>query len=148
MRGMLLEDLEVEIHLPKEGQDRRQGIEVPGQARAWHPVRHCSQLHREPARGGQEGTSRESRPRAFPWPRSLRLPQRQKTRHIAPDPEHGPVIQRMFELYSSGRHSLAELRKITKAETGRMWPKSHLERMLKNPVYGGPVLSGMAERAG
>ena len=43
----------------------------------------------------------------------------------------------MFELYASGQYSLAALRKIIKTETGRLWPKSHLERMLKNPLYCG-----------
>jgi hypothetical protein len=40
---------------------------------------------------------------------------------------HAPAIGRMFELYAGGQHSLAALRKIIKTETGRLWPKSHLE---------------------
>jgi hypothetical protein len=43
----------------------------------------------------------------------------------------------MFELYATGQHSLAALRQIIKTETGRLWPKSHLERMLKNVLYCG-----------
>jgi site-specific DNA recombinase len=43
----------------------------------------------------------------------------------------------MFQLYATGQHSLAEIRQIIKTESGKLWPKSHLQRMLKNPVYCG-----------
>jgi hypothetical protein len=50
------------------------------------------------------------------------------------------VIRRIYELYSSGQHSLADIRKIIKAETGRQWPKSDLERKLKNPLHCGLLI--------
>jgi hypothetical protein len=45
-----LEDLDVEIHLPKEGQIISKDSKSQGQARSRHSVGHRSELHRELAR--------------------------------------------------------------------------------------------------
>jgi site-specific DNA recombinase len=54
---------------------------------------------------------------------------------IEVDPGNAPIAQRMFELYATGRYSLASLRQFFKAEYGKVFTKWHLERLLKNPFY-------------
>jgi len=46
----------------------------------------------------------------------------------------------MFELYGSGQHSLASLRKTLKSEHGVSLAKGYLERLLKNPFYKGQFI--------
>jgi hypothetical protein len=46
----------------------------------------------------------------------------------------------MFELYGSGQHSLASLRKALKLEQGVNLAKGYLERLLKNPFYKGQFI--------
>jgi len=46
-------------------------------------------------------------------------------RTIAPSPELAPIIQRMFERYATGKHSLNELAKLARQD-GLQYPKSKL----------------------
>ena len=47
------------------------------------------------------------------------------------DPDTAPIPQRLFELYATGKYSLASLREAIYRETGRKIPKSYLEKLLK-----------------
>jgi hypothetical protein len=62
---------------------------------------------------------------------------RNHNRNIEIDPEAGPIVQRLFELYATGNYSLADLRKGVFSESGRKFAKSGIERILKNRFYIG-----------
>jgi site-specific DNA recombinase len=132
-----LEDLDAEIHLVKEGHII--GKEAKPQDKMVHGMQvviarnYIENLREEVKKGLREKAAQGFYPGRAPFG-YLNNP---LTKNIDPHPEKGPVIQRMFNLYASGEYSLAELRKVIKIETGRHWPKSHLERTLKNPIYCG-----------
>jgi len=132
-----LEDLDVEIHLPKEGQVI--GKDAKSQAKLVHGIQlviarnYIENLREEVKKGLREKAAQGLYPGRAPFGYCTN-PQ---TRTLEPCPEESPVIRRIYELYASGQHSLADIRKIIKAETGRQWPKSDLERKLKNPLYCG-----------
>ena len=132
-----LEDLEVEIHLPKEGQII--GKDSKSQAKLVHGIQlviarnYIENLREEVKKGLREKAAQGLYPGRAPFG-YRNDPQ---SRNLVPDSEQAPVIQRIYELYASGQHSLADIRKMIKAETGRQWPKSDLERKLKNPLYCG-----------
>ena len=61
-----------------------------------------------------------------------------------PDPDMGPLIREMFELYASGNYSLSLLVKTMKdkglrTHFGRPVVKSQLHRLLSNPFYIGKM---------
>lgn len=56
------------------------------------------------------------------------------------DSRKAPLARRMFELYASGRHSLANVRNVLKTEFGQLLAKGYLERLLKNPFYKGQFI--------
>jgi DNA invertase Pin-like site-specific DNA recombinase len=132
-----LEDLGVEIHLPKEGQII--GKDAKSQDKLVHGIQvviarnYIENLREEVKKGLREKAAQCFYPGRAPFGYC----HNKETHNIEPHLVNGSVIKRMFELYALGQHSLASLRQIIKTETGRMWPKSHLERMLKNPVYSG-----------
>jgi site-specific DNA recombinase len=132
-----LEDLGVEIHLPKEGQII--GKDAKSQDKLIHGIQvviarnYIENLREEVKKGLREKAAQGFYPGRAPFGYCHNT----ATHNIDPHPVNGPVVRRMFELYASGQHSLAALRQILKTETGRMWPKSHMERMLKNPLYCG-----------
>jgi hypothetical protein len=53
-----LEDMDVEIHLPKEGQIISKESKIPGQVSAWNPGSNCAELYRKPKRGSKKGDAR------------------------------------------------------------------------------------------
>jgi site-specific DNA recombinase len=59
------------------------------------------------------------------------------TRSIDIDESKAPIIRRAFELYATGRESLAILRKTIIANYGLHVSRSYLETILKNPFYIG-----------
>ncbi len=64
--------------------------------------------------------------------------QNNKLEHtIEVDERKAPIARRMFELYASGRHSVASLRKVILDEFGINLAKGYLDRLLKNPFYRG-----------
>ncbi len=132
-----LEDLEVEIHLPKEGQVI--GKESKSQTKLVHGIQlviarnYIENLREEVKKGLREKAAQGLYPGRAPFG----YQNNKETHNIEPHPENARVIERMFQLYATGQYPLAALRKVIKTETGRMWPKSHLQRMLKNPIYCG-----------
>ncbi len=68
-----------------------------------------------------------------------------ETKLIEPDPEKGPLVKRLFELYASGQYSLAALSE--KANESGLFSrnstsinKAGIHRILKNPIYYGEFL--------
>ncbi len=132
-----LEDLDVEIHLPKEGQVISK--EAKSQAKLVHGIQvviarnYIENLREEVRKGMREKAEQGTYPSYAPFGyRNNKL-----ERTIEVNPEKAPIARRMFELYSTGNHSLSSLRKAIAVETGHVFAKSHLERLLKNPFYTG-----------
>jgi site-specific DNA recombinase len=132
-----LEDLGVEIHLPKEGQVLNK--ESKSQAKLVHGIQlviarnYIENLREEVKKGMREKAEQGIYPTRAPFGYC-----NNKLQHtIEVDPEKALVIKRIFQLYASGNYSLSSLRKLIAVETGRVWPKSHLERTLKSPFYIG-----------
>ena len=135
-----LEDLEIEIHLPKEGQIISKDSQ--SQAKLMHGMHvviarsYIDNLREEVNKGMREKAEQgiyPSRP-----PRGYRNNVLKHT--IEVDPEQAPIARRMFELYGSGQHSLTTLRKVLKAEFGRDLAKGYLARLLQNPFYKGQFI--------
>ncbi len=130
-----LEDLEIEIHLPKEGQVI--GKDSKSQAKLVHGIQvviarnYIENLREEVRKGMREKAEQGIYPSRPPLGY-----QNNKLEHtIEVDPVKSPLAQRMFELYASGQHSLATARKVLKTEFGQLLAKGYLERLLKNPFY-------------
>ncbi|MGH9717265.1 MAG: recombinase family protein [Candidatus Acidiferrales bacterium] len=134
---VILEDLNVEIHLPKENQIISRNSK--SQAKLLHGMQlvmarnYIDNLREEVKKGMREKAEQgiyPSRP-----PLGYRNNKLQHT--IEEDPGKAPIARRMFELYASGRYSLSGLRVTLKQEFCISLAKGYLERLLKNPFYVG-----------
>jgi site-specific DNA recombinase len=134
---VVLEDLDVEIHLPKEGHIISK--ESRSHDRLIHGIKvvlsrnYIENLSEEVRKGmwqkAAEGVYPARPPLGY---------QNNKVNHtIEVNPETAPVVQRMFELFSMGNFSVAELQKKIRNETGRIYAKGYLHKILKNPFYIG-----------
>ena len=134
---VLLEDLDVEIHLPKEGQIISKNSK--SQAKFMHGIHvvmarnYIENLREEVRKGMLEKAAQGIYPSRPPLGyRNNRL-----NHTIEVDPEKVPIVKRIFEIYASGDVSLSELRKKVLGETGKKLAKGYLHKILKNPFYGG-----------
>ncbi len=132
-----LEDLDVEIHLPKEGQVISK--DSKSQAKLVHGIQvviarnYIENLREEVKKGMREKAEQGIYPSRPPLGY-----QNNKLEHsIEIDPQKAPVAKRMFELYASGQYSLSGLRVALRRELGVNLAKGYLERLLKNPFYRG-----------
>ena len=132
-----LEELDLEIHLPKEGQIISK--EAKSQAKLVHGIQvviarnYIENLKEEVKKGMREKAEQgiyPSRP-----PMGYRNNKLQHT--IEVDEIRAPLAQRMFALYATGQYSLTSLRKALKREFSLDIGKGHLDRLLKNPFYKG-----------
>jgi DNA invertase Pin-like site-specific DNA recombinase len=135
-----LEDLEVEIHLPKEGQIISK--DAKSQAKLVHGIQvviarnYIENLREEVRKGMREKAEQGIYPSRPPLGY-----QNNKLEHtIEVDPKKAAIARRMFELYASGLHSLASVRKTLHVEFGCALAKGYLERLLKNPFYKGQFI--------
>jgi len=132
-----LEDLDVEIHLPKEGQVISK--DSKSQAKLVHGIQlviarnYIENLRDEVRKGMREKAAQGIYPSRPP----LGYRNNKLLRTIEVDPGNAPIAQRMFELYATGMYSLASLRQFLKAEFGKVFTKWHLEKLLKNHFYIG-----------
>jgi site-specific DNA recombinase len=132
-----LEEMDVEIHLPKEGQIISK--DAKSQAKLVHGIQvviarnYIENLKEEVKKGMREKAEQGIYPSRPPLGY-----QNNKLEHtIEVDPCKAPIARRMFELYASGRHSLTSLRKAIQDEFGINLAKGYLDRLLKNPFYRG-----------
>jgi site-specific DNA recombinase len=135
-----LEDLEIEIHLPKEGQIISK--DSKSQAKLVHGIQvviarnYIENLREEVRKGMREKAEQGIYPSRPPLGY-----QNNKLQHtIEVDPHKVPIAKRMFELYASGQQSLAAVRHILRSEFGQLLAKGYLERLLKNPFYKGQFI--------
>jgi site-specific DNA recombinase len=134
---LTLEDLDIEIHLPKEGQIISK--DARSQAKLMHGIHvvmarnYIENLKEEVKKGMREKAEQgiyPSRP-----PIGYRNNKAEHT--IEVDTEKAPLARRMFELYATGQYSLSQLRLAIKSEFGVKMAKGYLDRLLKNPFYAG-----------
>jgi site-specific DNA recombinase len=134
---LTLEDMDAEIHLPKEGQIISK--DARSQAKLIHGIHvvlarnFIENLKEEVKKGMREKAEQgiyPSRP-----PLGYRNNKLEHTIEI--DPAKAPIAKRMFELYASGQFSLQLVWKTLKGEFDVALSKSHVEKLLKNPFYAG-----------
>src|SRR6267378_7176504 len=135
-----LEDLDVEIHLPKEGQIISK--DSKSQSKLMHGIQvviarnYIENLREEVKKGMREKAEQGIYPSRPPFGyRNNKL-----ERTIEVDPRKAPLAKRMFDLYASGQHSLASLRIAISDEFGVKLGKGYIDRVLKNPFYKGVFL--------
>lgn len=135
-----LEDLEVEIHLPKEGQIISK--DAKSQAKLVHGIQvviarnYIENLREEVKKGMREKAEQGVYPSRPP----LGYCNNKLQHTIEIDPQKVPLAKRMFELYASGQHSLKSVQTVLKDEFGRLLANGYLERLLKNPFYKGQFI--------
>ena len=135
-----LEDLEVEIHLPKEGQIISK--DAKSQAKLVHGIQvviarnYIENLREEVKKGMREKAEQGIYPSRPP----LGYLNNKLEHTIEVDPQKAPVAKRMFELYASGQHSLLHVRNVIKNEFGQILAQGYLARLLKNPFYKGQFI--------
>ena len=132
-----LEDLGIEIHLPKEGQVLTK--DSKSQAKLMHGIQlviarnYIENLREEVRKGMREKASQGIYPSRPP----LGYTNNKLNHSIVVDPDKAAIAKRIFELYATGKYSLAELRVAIRAETGKAFQKGYLHKLLKNPFYSG-----------
>src|SRR5215470_16205730 len=114
--SVTLEDLDVEIHLTKEGQIISK--DAKSQAKLIHGIQlvlarnYIENLRDEVRKGMREKAAQGIYPSRPP----LGYRNNKLLRTIEVDPDNAPIAQRMFELYATGMYSLASLRRFLKTE--------------------------------
>ena len=132
-----LEDLEVEIHLPKEGQIISK--DAKSQAKLVHGIQvviarnYIENLREEVRKGMREKAAQGIYPSRPP----LGYRNNKLEHTVEVDSAKVPLARRMFELYATGNYSVATLRWTLQIEFGQSLAKGYLERLLKNPFYTG-----------
>ena len=140
--AVTLEDLDLEIHLVKEGQILSK--DAKSQTKLIHGMhlvlaRHYIENLREEVKKGMREKAEQG---MYPGRAPFGYRNNTAERKIEIHPQNTAIVKRIFELYASGRYSLAELRKIVRAETGKTLSKSHFHTTLTNPFYIGNFVWG------
>jgi site-specific DNA recombinase len=132
-----LEDLGIELHLPKEGHVI--GKDAKSQDKLVHGIQvviarnYIENLREEVKKGMREKASQGIYPSRPP----LGYTNNKLNHTIEVDEPNAAIARRIFEIYATGENSLSELRKIIRAETGRTFQKGYLHKLLRNPFYSG-----------
>jgi len=132
-----LEDLDLEIHLPKEGQVLCK--ESKSQAKLVHGIQlviarnYIENLKEEVKKGMREKAEQG----IFPGRPPLGYRNNKADHTIEIDPGCALTAERIFELYGRGNHSLKTLRQVLQAETGKTYAKGYLHKILRNRFYNG-----------
>ena len=135
--AVTLEDMDLEIHLVKEGQIISR--EAKSQAKLIHGMQlvlarnYVENLREEVKKGMREKAEQGIYPGRAPY--GYRNNRADRTIEI--HRENAQVVHKIFELYASGHYSLSELRKAVRANTGRIISGSYLYTILTNAFYTG-----------
>ena len=140
--AVTLEDLDIEIHLVKEGQIISR--EAKSQDKLIHGIQlvlarnYIENLREEVKKGMREKAAQGTYPGRAPFGyRNNRL-----ERTIEVHPANAEIVTRMFELYASGQYSLSELRKAVQNATGKTISRAYLHTILTSRFYVGQFLWG------
>jgi DNA invertase Pin-like site-specific DNA recombinase len=134
---LTLEDLDIEIHLPKEGQIISK--DSKSQSKLAHGIqlvfaRNYIENLREEVRKGMREKAEQG---IYPSRPPIGYKNNKLEHTIELDPVKAPIARRMFELYATSNYSLSAVRKALKEEFGKLLAKGYLERLLKSPFYTG-----------
>jgi site-specific DNA recombinase len=134
---LTLEDLDIEIHLPKEGQIISKTAR--SQAKLIHGIhvvmaRNYIENFREEVKKGMREKAEQG---IYPSRPPVGYRNNKAEHTIEVDPVKAPLARRMFELYATGKYSLSQLRSAISSEFAVKMAKGYLDRLLKNPFYAG-----------
>src|SRR5262249_35411298 len=141
-----VDELEVEIHFPKEGvvlsRDSRSSEKLMHGIKVLMAKNYIDNLSEEARKGMQEKAEQGIWPTVAPLGyRNLAGPDGKRI--IEPDPETGPLITRLFEWYAAGTLSLRAAEKKVRAaglihrKSGAPVPVSTVHAILRNRLYAG-----------
>ena len=146
--AVTLEDLDIEIHLVKEGsilsKDSKSQIRLIHGIHLVMARNYSENLREEVKKGMREKASRGIYPGHAPF--GYRNNRADRTIEI--DPIDSPIVKQIFVLYATGSHSLDTLVKTIYAETGKRISRNNMHLILKNHFYighlkwGGQTYSG------
>ena len=134
---VILEDLDIEVHLPKEGQIISK--DAKSQAKLAHGIHlvmarnYIENLREEVCKGMRQKAEQG----VFPGRPPVGYQNNKAERTIEVNPEKSLLATRIFELYGTGKYSLQDLRSAVAAEFGVRLSKGYLKHTLKNPFYSG-----------
>jgi site-specific DNA recombinase len=133
----LIEKRGAEIHLVKEA--RVIGKDSRSQDKFMHDIhvavaKHYVENLKEEVKKGMREKAEQG---IFPGRASIGYRNNSLTRGIDVDPVRAPVVQKIFELYASGNHTLVSLRKVVLNELSTRLSRAYLETILKNRFYLG-----------
>jgi site-specific DNA recombinase len=135
---VVLEDLDVEIHLPKEGhiisKDSRSHDRLIHGIKVVLARNYIDNLREEVTKGLRQKAEQGTFPGGRP---PLGYRNNTATHTIEVHPENTAVVRRMFELYATGDRSLLELGRILRDEFGLRISKAQVHRLLQNRFYVG-----------
>ncbi len=134
---LTLEDLEVEIHLVKEGQVLSKAAK--SQTKLMHGfqvvmARNFIDNLKEEVRKGMREKAEQG---IFPGKAPFGYRNDKLNHTIEIDEKSSPVVRRIFEAYAGGSCSLAEMARVFSKETGRKVYKGSIGKILKNLFYSG-----------
>lgn len=137
-----LSHLGLNIHLVKEGellnQESRSHQKLVHGFKLLMAKNYSDNLSEEVTKGMLE----KARSGDFPVKAPVGYLNDRNERRIVLDPVRGPLVRQAFEMYATGTHSLADVRKRLiqngfTLSSGNNPPKSTIDLMLKNPFYYG-----------
>jgi site-specific DNA recombinase len=132
-----LEDLNVEAHLVKENQViSKESKSHTKLIHGFHVLlaRNYSENLKEEVKKGMREKAEQG---IFPGKAPFGYRNNSNNRSIDVHPEKSQIAVRIFELYATGKYSLAGVRDEIRVETGTRLAKSYLEKLLKNRFYIG-----------
>src|SRR5216683_1077057 len=135
--AVILEDLDIEIHLVKEGTIISK--DSKSQTRMIHGIHlvvarnYSENLREEVKKGMQEKASQG----IFPGHAPFGYRNNKSERTIEVDSVDSLIVKRMFELYATGAHTLTTLAKAIYIETGKRISRGNVYLILKNRFYIG-----------
>ncbi len=135
--AVALEDLDIEIHLVKEGQIISK--DAKSQAKFMHGINlvvakgYSDNLRDEVKKGMREKAAQGIYPGHAPF--GYRNNRADRT--IEVDLVDSPMVIRMMELYATGEHTLTTLRSMLKNDFGKTMSRGNIHLVLKNRFYVG-----------
>ena len=135
--SLTLQDLNVEIHLVKENQviskDSKSSVKFIHDIHVAVARNYSENLKEEVRKGMREKAEQGTYPGRAP----LGYKNNRGERTISVHPENSKIVQRIFELYATGRQPLSNVRKAIRSEFGLTVNRAYLHTILTNTFYIG-----------
>ena len=135
--AVLIDDLDRELHLVKEGQiiskDSKSSGKLMFGFRVIMAKNYSDNLSEEVKKGMAEKVAQGGYPHVPPFG----YRNNPTTRSIEFHPENSRIASRIFAAYATGRYSVVDVRNEIFNEFGKWFGKAYVHRMLRNPFYIG-----------